>query len=162
MITATSPRLHRLVRRLAERTELWTPHVRFAAASRWSVRVAATDEYEAWLLTWLPGQSTGLHDHGGSAGAFTVLRGVLEESTMPPGGSRGPAELVRRTLPAGRVRAFGPDLVHDVANPAPPGTGEPAVSLHVYAPALETMRRFVLDDAGQVQVVTLERAGSDW
>ena len=160
MVTATSPRLQHLVRRLAEHTELWEPHVRFAAASRWSVRVAATDEYEAWLLTWLPGQSTGLHDHGGSAGAFTVLRGVLEESTMPPASSRGPAALVHRTLSAGRVRAFGPDLVHDVANPA--GAGEPAVSLHVYAPALETMRRFVLDDQGQVQVVSLERAGADW
>jgi predicted metal-dependent enzyme (double-stranded beta helix superfamily) len=160
MFTATSPRLHHLVRRLAEHTELWEPHVRFATASRWSVRVAATDEYEAWLLTWLPGQSTGLHDHGGSAGAFTVLRGVLEESTMPPARSGGPAALVHRTLSAGGVRAFGPDLVHDVANPA--GTGEPAVSLHVYAPALETMRRFVLDDEGQVQVVSLERAGSDW
>ena len=43
-----------------------------------------TDDYEAWLLTWLPGQSTGLHDHGGSAGAFTVLSGVVEESTLPP------------------------------------------------------------------------------
>jgi predicted metal-dependent enzyme (double-stranded beta helix superfamily) len=160
MFTATSPRLHHLVLRLAEQTELWEPHVRFAAASRWSVRVAATDDYEAWLLTWLPGQSTGLHDHGGSVGAFTVLRGVLEESTMPPARSRGPAALVHRTLPAGRVRAFGADLVHDVANPA--GTGEPAVSLHVYAPALETMRHFVLDDEGQVQVVSLERAGADW
>jgi predicted metal-dependent enzyme (double-stranded beta helix superfamily) len=162
MTTATSPRLHHLVRHLAERTELWMPHVRFAAASRWSVRVAATDEFEAWLLTWLPGQSTGLHDHGGSAGAFTVLRGVLEESTMPPAWQRGPAALVHRALPVGRVRAFGADLVHDVANPALPGSGEPAVSLHVYAPALETMRRFVLDDDGHVQVVSLERAGRDW
>jgi predicted metal-dependent enzyme (double-stranded beta helix superfamily) len=161
MFTATTPRLHHLVRRLAEQPDLWEPHVRFAAASRWAVRVAATDEYEAWLLTWLPGQSTGLHDHGGSAGAFTVLCGVLEESTMPPARSRGQAPaLVHRTLSAGRVRAFGPDLVHDVANPA--GTGGPAVSLHVYAPALETMRRFVLDDQGQVQVVSLERAGADW
>ena len=85
---------------------------------------------------------------------------AVVRSTMPPARSRGPAALVHRTLSAGRVRAFGPDLVHDVANPA--GTGEPAVSLHVYAPALETMRRFVMDDEGQVQVVSLERAGADW
>ena len=109
-------RLHHLARQLAARTDLWRPQVRFAQASRWSVRVAVTDDYEAWLLTWLPGQSTGLHDHGGSAGAFTVLSGVVEESTLPPTHSRGPAALVHRTLTAGRIRAFGPDYVHDVAN----------------------------------------------
>jgi predicted metal-dependent enzyme (double-stranded beta helix superfamily) len=151
-------RLHHLARQLAARTDLWRPQVRFAHASRWSVRVAVTDDYEAWLLTWLPGQSTGLHDHGGSAGAFTVLSGVVEESTLPPTRSRGPAALVHRTLAAGRIRAFGADYVHDVTN----NGAEPAVSLHVYAPALDTMRHYVLDDQGRPQVVSLERNGTDW
>jgi predicted metal-dependent enzyme (double-stranded beta helix superfamily) len=151
-------RLHHLARRLADRTDLWRPHVRFAHESRWSVRVAVTPGYEAWLLTWLPGQATGLHDHGGSAGAFAVLEGEVEESTLSPSRSRGPAALVHRTLTAGRVRAFGAHHVHDVTN-----TGTvPAVSLHVYAPALETMRHFVLDDEGQLQVVSLEVSGTDW
>lgn len=153
--------LHLLARRVAERTDLWRPHVRFAHDNRWSVRVAVTSAYEAWLLTWLPGQSTGLHDHGGSAGAFTVVEGALEESTLAPAYAPGqvrPAALVHRTLPAGRVRAFGADYVHDITN-----TGRvPAVSLHVYAPVLETMRRFVLDDHGRPQVVAREAAGSDW
>ena len=154
-------RLYQLAGQLADRTDLWRPHVRFAHESRWSVRVAVTSEYEAWLLTWLPGQSTGLHDHGGSAGAFAVLEGTVEESTLAPAYSprlTRPAALVHRTLPAGRVRAFGADYVHDVTN-----TGRvPAVSLHVYAPALDTMRRFVLDDDGRPQVVAREVAGSDW
>ena len=151
-------RLHRLARQLAARTDLWQPHVRFAHESRWSVRVAVTADYEAWLLTWLPGQSTGLHDHGGSAGAFAVLDGVVEESTLAPAASHRPAALVQRTLSAGRVRSFGPDYVHDVTN-----TGSaPAVSLHVYAPALETMSRYVLDDDGRPQVVSLEHSGTDW
>jgi hypothetical protein len=158
----TSPtRLYHLARELADRTDLWQPHVRFAHESRWSVRVAVTGDYEAWLLTWLPGQSTGLHDHGGSAGAFAVLAGAVEESTLAPAYSprrTRPAALVHRTLSTGRVRAFGADYVHDVTN-----TGRvPAVSLHVYAPALDTMRRFVLDDAGRPQVVAREVAGSDW
>ena len=38
----------------------------------------------------------------------------------------------------------------------------PAVSLHVYAPALETMSRYVLDDDGRPQVVSLEHSGTDW
>jgi predicted metal-dependent enzyme (double-stranded beta helix superfamily) len=65
---------------------------------------------------------------------------------------------VHRTLSAGRVRAFGPDYVHDVTNT---GT-EPAVSLHVYSPALDTMRFYVLDELGLPQVVALERNGADW
>ena len=147
-------RLYHLAGQLAGRTDLWHPHVRFAHESRWSVRVAVTAEYEAWLLTWLPGQSTGLHDHGGSSGAFVVVKGVLTETTVSPDGSY---EIVR-DLAHPRVRTFGEAHVHDVAN-----RGRiPAISLHVYAPALETMRRFVLDDQGQVQVVSLERAGSDW
>lgn len=154
-------RLYHLARQLADRADLWRPHVRFARDNRWSVRVAVTDDYEAWLLTWLPGQSTGLHDHGGSAGAFAVVEGALEESTLAPAYSPRvprPAALVHRTLSTGRVRAFGPDYVHDVTN-----TGRvPAVSLHVYAPALETMHRFVLDDAGTPHVVARETAGSDW
>ena len=151
-------RLHHLAGLLAARADLWRAHVRFAHASRWSVRVAVTDDYEAWLLTWLPGQSTGLHDHGGSAGAFTVLSGVIAESTLPPTRSRGPAALVHRTLAAGRVRVFGSDYVHDVTNKG----AEPAVSLHVYAPALDTMRHYVLDDQGRAQVVSFERSGTDW
>ena len=52
------------------------------AGSRTSVAalaaaLAAVDS--RWLLSWLPGQGTGLHDHGGSAGAFAVVRGTLHE-----------------------------------------------------------------------------------
>jgi hypothetical protein len=32
----------------------------------------------------------------------------------------------------------------------------------VYAPALDTMRHYVLDDQGRPQVVSLERNGTDW
>jgi predicted metal-dependent enzyme (double-stranded beta helix superfamily) len=155
---STPGRLHRLAQELARRPDLWQPQVQFAHDTRYSVRVAVTGDYEAWLLTWLPGQSTGLHDHGGSAGAFVVLEGVVDEATLAPARGHGPSALVRRTLKAGRVRAFGEHYVHDVVN-----TGHaPAVSLHVYAPALETMRRFVLDEKGRPQVVSLEQSGTDW
>jgi predicted metal-dependent enzyme (double-stranded beta helix superfamily) len=144
--------------RYAADPDSWPVAPRFNAVDRWYHRLAQEPDHEVWLLTWLPGQGTDLHDHGGSAGAFTVLEGVVEESTLAPGRSRGPAVLVHRTLTAGRVRAFGSDYVHDVTN-----TGRvPAVSLHVYAPALDTMRRFVLDDDGRPWVVSLERNGTDW
>jgi predicted metal-dependent enzyme (double-stranded beta helix superfamily) len=151
-------RLFRLAQDLSRRTDLWQSRVQFAYDTRYSVRIASTDDYEAWLLTWLPGQSTGLHDHGGSAGAFVVLDGVVDEASLGPARGRSPGALVHRTLGPGRVRAFGESYVHDVIN-----TGQvPAVSLHVYAPALETMRHFVLDGLGRPQVVSLERSGADW
>ena len=42
--------------------------VRFASPARWWARLALTEEVELWLLSWLPGQRTEPHDHGGAAG----------------------------------------------------------------------------------------------
>jgi predicted metal-dependent enzyme (double-stranded beta helix superfamily) len=95
-------------------------------------RLLATDAYDAWLIRWPPGTSVGPHDHGGSSGAFAVVHGALVEVVVEPTGSR----VVVHT--AGGARAFGPDVVHDVANAGP----EPAVSVHVYSPPLATMRRY--------------------
>lgn len=143
---------------LARRTEIWRPRVQFDHDSRYAARLAVNDDYEAWLLTWLPGQSTGLHDHGSSTGAFIVLAGALHEAVLAPTSGRQPSALLRRTLAASRYRTFTEGYVHDVTNL---GTA-PAVSLHVYAPALDTMRRFVLDASGRPQVVARERSGVDW
>ena len=42
-------------------------------------RLTCDDDHEVWLLSWLPGQRTGFHDHGESVGAFTVARTMLFE-----------------------------------------------------------------------------------
>jgi predicted metal-dependent enzyme (double-stranded beta helix superfamily) len=108
------------------------------------------DDYEVWLLSWLPGQGTGFHDHGGSAGAFTVARGALQEWTAP-GGRPSPVAASRAQ---GEVRSFGSWYVHHVIN----ASAEPAVSVHAYSPPLESMRRFEFGPAGLLRVTT-ERAG---
>ena len=64
---------------LAKQQALWEPLVSYDPVARYYVRLAREHEFEAWLLTWLPGQGTAWHDHGGSAGAFITLRGVLTE-----------------------------------------------------------------------------------
>lgn len=142
-----------LVRRYAAEPDRWPMAPRFSPTGRWYARVAIQDDHEAWLLTWLPGQQTDLHDHGGSAGAFTVVSGALTEFT--------PAEtlagLAARGLTAGSVRRFGPRHVHLVRNA---GT-VPAISLHVYAPALTRMTRYELA-AGAIRPIAVERAGADW
>jgi hypothetical protein len=127
---------------------------RFDDTQRWYQRLAAADDHEVWLLTWLPGQGTDLHDHGGSAGAFTVLDGCLVEQTPSrhlPGG------LAERGYGPRATRRFGPHHVHRMVNA---GT-VPAVSVHVYSPALTRMTRYALD-GGALRVLAVERAGQDW
>ena len=64
---------------LAADRSRWEGLVRFHAISRYRISLDVDGQYEAWLLTWLPGQHTGWHDHGGSGGAFVVLQGILTE-----------------------------------------------------------------------------------
>jgi quercetin dioxygenase-like cupin family protein len=140
----------------AEDPSRWPFAPRFAAEARWYGRIAAAEDHEAWLLTWLPGQGTDIHDHGGSAGAFHVVSGVLTEQSFGGAGS-GPATPHERVLAAGQVRAFGPHHVHRMVNAG----DAPAISLHVYAPALREMTRYRLADRALL-VDLVEKAGVDW
>jgi predicted metal-dependent enzyme (double-stranded beta helix superfamily) len=139
-------RLRQVVRGLAASEDEWLSQVRFSRDARWYKRLTSDDDHEVWLLSWLPGQGTGFHDHGGSAGAFTVLQGALQEWTAP-GGRR---TTVGSTLGPGQVRSFGPWYVHHVIN----ASVEPAVSVHAYSPPLQSMRRFEFGPAGELRVTT--------
>jgi predicted metal-dependent enzyme (double-stranded beta helix superfamily) len=141
------------VRRLTATPAEWVARVRLDPEGRWYERMVAGDGYEVWLISWLPGQSTGFHDHGGSAGAFGVVWGALGECVVPRGGTRA---LVTR-VNAGEVRAFGPRYVHDVQNSV---RGSVAVSVHAYSPPLSTMTRYDLTPGG-LTVAATEGAG-DW
>jgi predicted metal-dependent enzyme (double-stranded beta helix superfamily) len=155
--TQSPQALTRIARQLAGQVEIWRPLLHVDPDRRWYTRLTTGDGWEAWLLTWLPGQGTDLHDHGGSSGAFTVLSGELQELTPVPTGA-DPARMASRVLRASQVRGFGPRHIHQVL-----GIGDTAAaSLHVYGPALTVMNRYTLDaDRGPVIAVT-ERAGQDW
>ncbi|MFJ4343438.1 cupin domain-containing protein [Streptomyces sp. NPDC088915] len=114
-----------LARSIAEDRSQWAPHVEYDATTRWYHRLRTGPGYEVWLLSWVPGQGSGLHDHGVSSGVLTVLEGELTERT-----DRGV-----RTLAGGAQRVFAPGYVHEVVN----DSLEPAVSLHVYFPGLTEM-----------------------
>ena len=92
-----------LVTSFAGDQALWRPLVRFDPAQRVHTRLDSGPGWEAWLLTWLPGQGTLIHDHGGSAGAFVVVDGSLTEETY---GLRRLVTPSVRELRVGRVRAF--------------------------------------------------------
>ncbi|MCH0567131.1 MULTISPECIES: cysteine dioxygenase family protein [unclassified Streptomyces] len=110
---------------LAADRSRWEHLVQYDATTRWYHRLRTGPGYEVWLLSWVPGQGSGLHDHGRSSGVLTVLDGALTERT-----GRG-----TRTLAAGAQRVLAPGSAHEVVN----DTLEPAVSLHVYFPGLTEM-----------------------
>ena len=148
----------------------WPVAPRFNPVDRWYHRLAQEPDHEVWLLTWLPGQGTELHDHGGSAGAFHVVSGILVEDTVMADtlvgaggvGRRAPVSRRRprtasRELRQGAGRRFGSHHIHRISN----RSSRPAVSVHVYGPALSTMTRYRIGEDG-LEPVTVERAGVQW
>ncbi|MGH3166716.1 MAG: cysteine dioxygenase [Trebonia sp.] len=128
------------VRRLTATPAEWVARVRLDAEGRWYEQIHVDGSYEIWLISWLPGHSTGFHDHGGSAGAFTVVWGELDEC-LPPAGVSAPG----RKVTSGVVRSFGPRYVHDVRNTSDCSV---AVSVHAYSPPLSEMTRYELTAGG--------------
>ncbi|MEW2030844.1 cysteine dioxygenase family protein [Streptomyces roseifaciens] len=120
-----------LARAVAADRASWAHLVRYDATTRWYHRLRTGPGYEVWLLSWVPGQGSGAHDHGPSSGVLTVLEGELTEIT----GSTGPLDGARQVLRAGAQRVFAPGYAHEIVN----DSLAPAVSLHIYSPGLTEM-----------------------
>ncbi|GAA5036029.1 hypothetical protein GCM10023258_38550 [Terrabacter aeriphilus] len=149
-------------RRLARQHSLWQGLVDFDPITRYYARLHADADHEAWLLTWLPGQGTPWHDHGGSAGSFVVLQGVLTEEVAGYRSARDLDDVRRATGPGvlltpGDQRSFGTRHLHRVTNAG----SDPAVSLHVYAPKLTSMTNY-RDVDGVLEVEEQAEVGVDW
>src|SRR5208337_4101179 len=56
------------------------PFITPSSAAYSRQRVARTEAYEILVITWLPGQATGAHDHAGSVSAFKILSGTAQET----------------------------------------------------------------------------------
>ena len=124
--------------------------VRADTQNRWHVRLLCDDQVDVWLISWTSEQGTQLHDHGGSAGAFTVVEGQLEEAIWHP----GPGELGEHHRVAGDTVVFGEHYVHDVRNTQ----SVTAVSVHAYSPPLSSMRFYDVDHG---QLTTLAHVWTD-
>jgi predicted metal-dependent enzyme (double-stranded beta helix superfamily) len=143
-----------VVRRLAASPADWLGRVRLNPAGRWYERIHLDDSHEVWVISWLPGQATGFHDHGGSAGAFAVVWGTLMERRVVGASTTG--HVLAKPVGAGGSRAFGPRYIHDVRNAAAAAV---AVSVHAYSPPMPSMTRYDLTPDGLVKLATEGAAG---
>jgi predicted metal-dependent enzyme (double-stranded beta helix superfamily) len=135
-----------VVRRLAASPAEWVTRVRLNTAGRWYERIHLDDSHEVWVISWLPGQTTGFHDHGGSSGAFAVVWGTLVERRVAGGALSG--QVVAKPVGAGGSRSFGPRYIHDVRNAA---ASTVTVSVHAYSPPMPRMTRYDLTPGGLVR-----------
>ncbi|MBY0441726.1 MAG: cysteine dioxygenase family protein [Mycobacteriaceae bacterium] len=116
---------------------------------RWFTRIHGDDEIDIWLISWVPGWPTELHDHGGSLGALTVLSGTLHEFRWDTN------QLKSRRLNAGDQAGFPLGWVHDVvwaptlsdsvAAPAP------TLSVHAYSPPLTVMSYYEVTEQNRLR-----------
>ena len=131
---------------------------RFKPHTRWAKRIHACSEHEAWLLAWLPGQGTDLHDHGGigtpSNAAVCVVEGTLSEYIVRSGEY---PELDRRDIAQGEANVVSNRTIHAMRN----RFDTPAVSVHVYMPRLESMCTYLIDETG-LAPSAIKPAGDDW
>jgi rhodanese-related sulfurtransferase/mannose-6-phosphate isomerase-like protein (cupin superfamily) len=140
-VSRTPEELANIVSRFAS-SDGWLDRVRLRTEHRWFERLYHGPDYDIWAISWMPGQSTGFHDHGESSGAFVVAAGILEEHR--------PGEETFAIHP-GLPRAFGPEYAHDVRNVSP----APAVSIHAYSPPLSEMNEYELEGS---QLIPREHA----
>jgi rhodanese-related sulfurtransferase len=139
-VSKTPEELANIVSLFASSDE-WVDRVRLRAGGRWYERLYHGSDYDIWVISLLPGQPTGFHDHGASSGAFVVATKFLEEHRA---GER------TNVIRPGKTRAFGSDYAYDVRN----ASLAPAISIHAYSPPLKEMNEYEL--AGS-QLVPRER-----
>jgi predicted metal-dependent enzyme (double-stranded beta helix superfamily) len=119
--------LRRLVATLALRSDLWKPLVVSDRARRRYRLMLEDERIDVWVLSWMPGQATGFHDHGNSNVALTTLQGVVLERQL-----RAAEASFERALRPGFVQTGPAGSIHAVNHQS----GAPAVTLHAYSPPL--------------------------
>ena len=127
---------------IAAQTGIWEPLVHADPERRCYELVYEDDRMDAWILSWMPGQGTGFHDHYISGVGLCVARGCVREDIMVYGG-----EHQSRRLGIGATRQGGPGYIHRVNH----DEGLPAVTVHVYSPRLDWVGQYRLAEDGVVQ-----------
>jgi Cysteine dioxygenase type I len=138
----TTGELEQLALGIYERPDVWEPLMRVDAEQRRYELVYEDDHVDAWVLSWMPGQGTGFHDHYISGVGLACAQGGVREDLLVYGGPD-----VSLHLRPGDTRQGGPGYIHRVRHQL----GEPAVTIHVYSPRLDWVGQYRLGDNGLVR-----------
>ncbi len=137
--TLSAVELEQVAIAIRDRPELWEPLL-VADPHRRRYRLLYEDERtDIWVLSWMPGQSTGFHDHDISDVGIAIADGMIVERQL-----RLPTGATALELRPGDTRQGPAGYVHSVAH----GEGAPAVSIHCYSPPLMKVGQYRVDDAG--------------
>ena len=124
---------------IRDRPELWEPLL-VVDAHRRRYRLLYEDERtDVWVLCWMPGQSTGFHDHDVSDVGIAIARGKIIERQL-----RLPTGATALELQPGDTRQGPAGYIHSVAH----SEGAPAVSIHCYSPPLMKVGQYRVDAEG--------------
>lgn len=131
-----------LSRAIVERPALWRPLVRIDRVQRRYELLYEDDLTDVWVISWMPGQATGFHDHWVSSVGLVVAEGTVREDQMQFGGAS-----LERTLTVGATRQGDHSYIHRMQHV----DGEPAVSVHAYSPRLDWVGQYRIDDGGTLR-----------
>ena len=135
----TPGELEDVAKAIGDRRDIWEPLVRVDSDRRRFELLYEDERMDAWVLSWMPGQGTGFHDHYISALGLACVDGGVQEDWLRFGEPE-----VEFQLRAGDTRNGGPGYIHRVRY----ATGTPAVTIHVYSPRLVEVGQYRVDDTG--------------
>ena len=134
--------LEQLARDIFDSPVIWEPLVRVDPYQRRYELIYEDESIDAWVLSWMPGQGTGFHDHYISGVGICCAAGGIREDLMVYG--QGDTALHLRP---GDSRQGGPGYIHRVNH----DDGFPAVTVHVYSPRLDWVGQYRLAEDGVVR-----------
>jgi hypothetical protein len=124
---------------IRDRPELWEPLLVIDAHRRRYRLLFEDERTDIWVLCWMPGQSTGFHDHDRSDVGIAIAQGVVIERQL-----RLPTGATSLAVRAGDTRQGPAGYIHSVAH----AEGIPAVSIHCYSPPLMKVGQYRVDAEG--------------
>ena len=137
--TLSAVDLEQIAIAIRERPELWEPLLVIDAHRRRYRLLFEDERTDIWVLCWMPGQSTGFHDHDVSDVGIAIAQGMVVERQL-----RLPTGATSLELRPGDTRQGPAGYIHSVAH----GEGIPAVSIHCYSPPLMQVGQYRVDADG--------------
>jgi quercetin dioxygenase-like cupin family protein len=137
--TLSAADLEQIAIAIRDRPELWEPLLVVDPTHRRYRLLYEDERTDIWVLCWMPGQSTGFHDHDISDVGLAIARGMIVERQL-----QLPTGATALELRHGDTRQGPAGYVHSVAH----GEDEPAVSIHCYSPPLMKVGQYRVDPHG--------------